>query len=135
KTGDDVALLAVGSMVNYSLKAAEKLANEGINCEVINVRFIKPLDAEMLNYIAGKHSKIVTLEESTLIGGFGSAVLEYFNEKNFKNDILRIGLPDHFVEHGTQKELHRLLKMDPDSIVERVKIFCKNNIIKREISI
>jgi 1-deoxy-D-xylulose-5-phosphate synthase len=134
KNGDDVVMLAVGSMVNYSLKAAEKLASEGINCEIINMRFIKPLDTEMLDIIAGKHIKVVTLEESTLVGGFGSAVLEYFNEKNYKNDVLRIGLPDHFVEHGTQKELHQLLKMDPDGIVERVRIFCKNKSVKREIS-
>ena len=135
REGDDVALLAVGSMVEYSLKAAEKLASEGIVCEVINMRFIKPLDKKMLDYIAGKHPKIVTLEENTLIGGFGSAVLEYFNEKNYKNDILRLGLPDHFVEHGTQKELHHILKIDPEGIIERVKIFCKNRSINQEITI
>lgn len=134
KVGDDAALLAVGSMVNYSLKAAEKLASEEIICDVINMRFIKPLDTDMLDHVAGKHSKIVTLEESSLVGGFGSSVLEYFNEKNYKNDILRIGIPDHFIEHGTQKELHQLLKMDPESIVERVKIFCKNKSVKREIT-
>lgn len=135
REGDDVAFLAVGSMVQYSLKAAEKLASEGIVCEVINMRFIKPLDTNMLDYIAGKHLKIVTLEESTLVGGFGSAVLEYFNEKNYKNDILRVGLPDQYVEHGTQKELHHLLKIDPESIIERVKIFCKNKSISREITL
>ena len=70
------------------LKAAEKLKAEGINCEVINMRFVKPLDTKMLDYIAGKHPKIITLEENTLIGGFGSGVLEYFNEKNYKNDII-----------------------------------------------
>jgi len=133
--GDDAALLAVGAMVNYALKASQKLASEGVNCEVVNMRFIKPLDTGMLDYIAAKHSKIVTLEESTLVGGFGSAVLEYFNEKNYKNDILRMGLPDHFVEHGTQKELHHLLKIDPEGIVERVTIFCKNTNINKEIPI
>ena len=134
REGDDVALLAVGSMVDYSLKAAEKLASDGIISEVVNMRFIKPLDTDMLDYIAGKHPKIVTLEESTLVGGFGSAVLEYFNEKNYKNDVLRMGIPDKFVDHGTQKELHHLLKIDPESIVERVKIFCKKS-ISREITL
>jgi 1-deoxy-D-xylulose-5-phosphate synthase len=133
--GDDVALLAVGSMVKYALKAAQILSSEEIKCEVVNMRFIKPIDTEILDYIAGKHTKIVTLEESTLTGGFGSAVLEYFNEKNYKNDVLRIGLPDNFVEHGTQKELHHILKIDPEGIVERVKIFYKNTHIKREITI
>ncbi len=135
REGDDVALLAVGSMVEYALKAAEKLAADGIVCEVINMRFIKPLDEGMLDYIAGKHPKIVTLEENTLVGGFGSAVLEYFNGKNYKNDILRMGLPDNFVEHGTQKELHHILKIDPEGIVERVKFFCRNRSLNQEITI
>ena len=135
REGDDVALLAVGSMVEYALKAAEKLAADGIVCEVINMRFIKPLDEDMLDYISGKHPKIVTLEENTLVGGFGSAVLEYFSSKNYKNDILRMGLPDHFVEHGTQKELHHILKIDPEGIVERVKFFCRNKSLNQEITI
>jgi 1-deoxy-D-xylulose-5-phosphate synthase len=133
--GDDVALLAVGSMVDYSIKAAEKLEAEGIHSEVINMRFIKPLDTKILNDIAARHNKIVTLEESTLTGGFGSGVLEYFTEKNYKNDVLRIGLPDRFVDHGTQKELHHILEMDPEGIVKRVKSFTGKKTINHEIAI
>jgi 1-deoxy-D-xylulose-5-phosphate synthase len=133
--GDDVALLAVGSMVDYSIKAAEKLEAEGIHSEVINMRFIKPLDTKILDDIAARHNKIVTLEESTLTGGFGSGVLEYFTEKNYKNDVLRIGLPDRFVDHGTQKELHHLLEMDPEGIVKRVKSFTGKKTINHEIAI
>jgi 1-deoxy-D-xylulose-5-phosphate synthase len=135
QNGSDAVLLAVGSMVNYSLKAAELLSNDGINCEIINMRFVKPLDTGMLDNIAVKHNKIVTLEESTLIGGFGSAVLEYFNEKNYKNDILRIGLPDMFINHGTQSELHHLVKIDPEGIAEKVKAFCKNQNIKQKVAV
>jgi 1-deoxy-D-xylulose-5-phosphate synthase len=133
--GDDVALLAVGSMVDYSIKAAEKLEAEGIHSEVINMRFIKPLDTKILDDIAARHNKIVTLEESTLTGGFGSGVLEYFTEKSYKNDVLRIGLPDRFVDHGTQKELHHLLEMDPEGIVKRVKSFTGKKTINHEIAI
>jgi 1-deoxy-D-xylulose-5-phosphate synthase len=100
KNGDDVALLALGVMVDYSLKAAEKLKDENVNCEIINMRFAKPIDTAMLDDIAGRHSKIITLEENSLSGGFGSSVIEYFALKNYKNDILRIGLPDKFVDHG-----------------------------------
>lgn len=121
QTGTDVVLLAVGNMVVYAKKAAEKLAEEGITSEIVNVRFVKPLDVEMLDSIAGRFSKIVTLEESTIVGGFGSAVLEYFSEKNYKNDILRIALPDNFVDHGTQEELHKILGIDPDGIYTKVK--------------
>jgi 1-deoxy-D-xylulose-5-phosphate synthase len=128
KKGSDVALLAVGSMVAYSLKTAEKLEAEGIECEVINMRFIKPIDDSRLDDIAERFSKIVTLEENTLVGGFGSSVLEYFSEKNYKNDILRIGLPDKFVDHGTQEELHNSLGIDPENIVKKIKLFFENKV-------
>jgi 1-deoxy-D-xylulose-5-phosphate synthase len=131
--GDDVALLAVGTMVNYSQKASEKLKSDGIDCEVINMRFVKPLDTALLDSVAGKFKKIVTLEENALMGGFGSAVLEYFADKNFKNDILRIGLPDNFIEHGTQAELHNILKIDDAGIFEKVKSFCKNSEVKHGV--
>ncbi len=71
--GEDVALLALGSMVDYSLKAAKKLKEQGISCEVINMRFVKPLDTDMLDNVASKFQKIITLEENNLPGGFGSA--------------------------------------------------------------
>ena len=131
--GQDVALLAVGVMVDYSLKAAVKLAKEGINCEVINMRFVKPMDYEMLDNVAQRFDKILTLEESTLIGGFGSGVLEYFAEKKYKNDILRVGLPDQFIDHGTQAELHNQLGIDPAGIIEKVKMFFAGKGIKKEV--
>jgi 1-deoxy-D-xylulose-5-phosphate synthase len=135
RKGDDAVLLAVGSMVDYSLKAHEKLEAEGIHTEVVNMRFIKPLDYKMLDDIALRHRKIVTLEESTLLGGFGSGVLEYFAEKNYKNDVLRIGLPDNFIDHGTQKELHQMLGIDPDGIVKKVRLFIKKKTINHEIAV
>ncbi len=125
--GDDVALLALGAMVNYSLKASAILKEQGINCEVINMRFVKPLDTDMLDYAASKFEKIITLEENNLPGGFGSGVAEYFMSKNYKNDLSFIGIPDKFVEHGTQEELHHLLGIDPAGIVERVTAFTRLN--------
>lgn len=133
--GKDVAILAVGSMVNYAQNADELLKEQNINCEIINMRFIKPLDTEMIDDIASRHSKIVTLEENNLPGGFGSAVLEYLSEKNLKKDVLRIGLPDKFVDHGTQAELHKLLEIDTEGIVKRVKEFCSRKKINQEIEV
>ena len=124
--GDDVAILAVGSMVNYAQKASDILKAEGVSCEIINMRFIKPLDTKRLDEIAARHDKIVTLEENNLPGGFGSAVVEYFNDKNFKNDILRLGIPDKFIDHGTQTQLHKQLEIDPAGIAERITSFYKN---------
>ena len=134
KKGEDVALLAVGKMVSYSNKASEILAAEGIDAEIINMRFIKPLDTELLDYVASKFNKIITLEENTVVGGFGSGVLEYFASKNYKNDVLQIGLPDEFVEQGSQAELHALLGIDPDGIAEKVKAFVNQQGVNEGIS-
>lgn len=133
--GDDIAILALGSMVDYSLKAQKLLKEQGINSEIINMRFAKPLDNEMLDYVANKFQKIVTLEENNLPGGFGSAVAEYFMSKNYKNDIKMIGLPDKFVDHGTQEELHHLLGIDPAGIAESVKEFIHHNKINQKVSL
>jgi len=123
KAGNAAAFLAVGSMVQFANKAAEKLAVEGIEIEVINMRFIKPLDESLLDEIAKENKKIITLEENTIVGGFGSGVTEYFASKKYKNDILCIGLPDEFIEHGTQSELYRLLEIDTEGIVSKTKLF------------
>ncbi|RJP61524.1 MAG: 1-deoxy-D-xylulose-5-phosphate synthase [Melioribacteraceae bacterium] len=131
--GEDVALLSVGNMVEHSLKASEKLKEEGINSEVINMRFIKPLDTKLLDDIASRFDKVVTIEENSIVGGFGSGVVEYFNDKNYKNDIIRIGIPDTFIDHGTQAELHNLIGIDADGIFEKVKVFCKGSGIKHEV--
>ncbi|MEJ5261698.1 MAG: 1-deoxy-D-xylulose-5-phosphate synthase [Ignavibacterium sp.] len=135
KSGEDVALLAYGSMVHYALIASQKLESQGIHCEVVNMRFAKPLDTELLDDISSRFKKIVTLEENSIIGGFGSAVLEYFSEKNYKNDILRIGLPDKFVDHGTQEELHKLLGIDPEGIVNQVINFIEIKKSKEEVPV
>ena len=131
--GKDVAILALGSMVDYSIKAAEKLTLDGIECEVINMRFAKPLDTDLLDDIAASHTKIITVEENSLPGGFGSGVVEYFADNNYKNDILRIGLPDKYVDHGTQEELHHLLSIDPDGIAARIKTFYSSKRINQEV--
>lgn len=135
KSGEDVALIAFGSMVNYALIAAEKLESQGVHAEVINMRFAKPLDTDLLDDVASKFRKIVTLEENSTIGGFGSGIVEYFSDKNYKNDILRIGLPDKFVDHGTQEELHKMLGIDPDGILNQVIHFIEIKKSKEEVSV
>lgn len=131
--GDGIAMLAVGNMVEYAKKSSRILTENGVHPEIINMRFIKPLDHEKLDEIANRFDRIITLEENTLIGGFGSAVIEYFAEKQYKNDILRIGLPDNFVEHGTQQQLHHQLGIDPEGIANQVISFIKKKTIKNGI--
>lgn len=121
KKGKDIAILAVGNMVRFASQAADKLIKDGIDAEVINVRFIKPLDAKLLDEVAKNFDKIITVEENSIVGGFGSGVLEYFADCGYKNNILRLGLPDEYVEHGTQDELYKMLKIDGDGIADNVR--------------
>ncbi len=121
--GEDVAILAVGSMVEYSKKVVDNLKETGISPALFNMRFIKPLDTKELDNIANKYDKIITIEENALVGGFGSGILEYFNDNNYKNEILRIGLPDKFIDHGTQAELHNILEIDPEGITSKITKF------------
>lgn len=130
--GDDVVILAVGSMVEYSKNAVEELKAKGINAALVNMRFVKPLDTDLLDEIAKKYDKIITVEENSLIGGFGTGVIEYFNEKNYKNDVLRIGIPDKFIDHGTQAELHEILEIDTAGIVKRISKFIENELVNKE---
>lgn len=123
KTGEDVCILAIGNMVINSLKSSEILKQKGIDVEVINMRFVKPLDADLLKYALGKFHKIITIEDNSIIGGFGSAVSEFAEQYRYKNDILLHGLPDKFIEHGKPDELYCMLKMDASGIAEIVEQF------------
>lgn len=133
--GEDVAILAVGKMVEYSINAADKLNSEGIGAHVVNMRFVKPLDTQLLDELAHKFDKIVTVEENSIVGGFGTGVVEYFSEKNYKNDIVRIGIPDKFVDHGTQAELHKILGIDADGIIKKVKVFIRGRGVNQEVAV
>jgi 1-deoxy-D-xylulose-5-phosphate synthase len=123
REGNDVCILAIGNMVNYALKSAESLKQKGTDVEVVNMRFVKPLDVELLKYVFEKFQKIITVEDNSIIGGFGSAVSEFAEQYRYKNDILLHGLPDKFIEHGKPEELYRMLKMDSEGIAEIVEQF------------
>ncbi|MCB2204278.1 1-deoxy-D-xylulose-5-phosphate synthase [bacterium] len=113
RKGEDVAILAVGNMVSYAMKSAELLQNGGINAEIVNMRFVKPLDTDLLDDIATRFQYVLTVEDNAVLGGFGSAVAEYFAQKKLPNMHLRVhGLPDEFIEQGSQEELHRSLNLD-----------------------
>jgi len=123
REGKDLTIIAVGSMVNYTLQAADILSKRGIEAEVINARFIKPLDGKMLENVCRRAKKIVTIEEGVMAGGFGSAVLEFISEENIKGVQVRcIGLPDHFIEHGAREELLRKYHLTPDEIAAMIRL-------------
>ncbi len=104
------------------LAAARLLADEGIHVGVINARFVKPLDGELLCGTAEKLRRVITVEENTLMGGFGSAVLELFAEAGISGvAVRRLGIPDEFAQHATQKELRRLYGIDAEGIAAAVR--------------
>ena len=127
REGQDVSIWAIGSMVQSAAQAAEKLAEQGISAGVVNMRFVKPLDKELLLAQAKEYGKIVTLEEGVLQGGVGSAVLETLNEAQLltKCQVLTLGIPDEFVLHGDKKLLFKDLELDVDAIVAKTAAFVK----------
>lgn len=119
--GSRIALLAVGSMVSTAEHIRNKLMQEGFDCTLVNGRFIKPVDIELVEQLAQKHELIVTMEENVLQGGFGIAVKAYVQEHYPQVRVLSIGLPDAYVEHGNVSLLRETLKIDSDSIIKTMR--------------
>lgn len=124
KSGKDLTILAVGSMVYPALKAALEAEKFGLSVEVINARFVKPLDEDLILSSAQKTKRVLLVEENTLIGGFGSAVLELLTDKGIKGiEVKRLGLPDKFIEHGDLKTLHAKYHLNTEGILLKIKEF------------
>jgi 1-deoxy-D-xylulose-5-phosphate synthase len=122
REGDDVTIVAAGPLVWAAMSAAEKLEESGISCNVISARFVKPLDTATILPLARKCGRLVTVEENALAGGFGSAVLEALEAAGMSDvRVERIGIPDHFVEHGPQELFRSMFDLDAEGIVERVR--------------
>ncbi|GAB4107867.1 1-deoxy-D-xylulose-5-phosphate synthase [Echinicola sediminis] len=121
KEGEDVAILTIGHIGNYAVEACKKLMKEGLNPAHYDMRFVKPLDESLLHEVFSKFKKVVTVEDGCLMGGFGSAVLEWMMDHDYQAQVKRLGIPDEVIEHGTQLELHRECGFDPDGIAEAVK--------------
>lgn len=119
--GEDVAILTLGHIGNYAVEACQKLAEEGVFPAHYDMRFAKPVDEAMLDEVFGKFDKVITVEDGCLMGGFGSAVLEYMADKGYSAKVIRLGIPDSVIEHGTQLELHRECGFDPDGIAQTVR--------------
>jgi 1-deoxy-D-xylulose-5-phosphate synthase len=124
KEGNDVAILALGHGVYPSLEAARELEKEGISAAVANVRFVKPLDRELILQLARRTRRLVTVEEHVLQGGFGSAVLEVLEEEGLSGvEVKRIGLPDQFIEHGAVRSLRERFGFTAESLLRDVQLF------------
>ena len=117
KDGKDVAVLTLGPIGNVAADAIAEVEKEhGVSVAHYDMRFLKPLDTALLDEVAQRFKRVVTVEDGARLGGFGSAVLEYFADKGVKPDVVRLGLPDNFVEHGKPEELYRIVGLDKDTI-------------------
>ena len=119
--GEEVVVIGIGYTVYQALKSAEDLYREGIRIGVVNGRFAKPIDGELMDKIIGRYEVIVTVEDNTVVGGFGSAVLEWLARKGVTKKVINLGVPDMFIEHGNQKILRNKVGVDSEGITETVR--------------
>lgn len=118
--GNDLAFLCIGPIGKTVIEVANRLVNKNISIAVYNMRFVKPLDEELLHVIGKKFRKVITIENGVLTGGFGSSVLEFFSENGYEVKLKRMGIPDQFIEHGSIAELHHLCGIDAEGIEKNI---------------
>lgn len=134
KDGEGVAILSFGHPGNFATAAIRELKAEGINPAHYDLRFVKPIDEALLHEVFSKFDKIVTVEDGTVVGGFGSAVLEFMNANNYKADVKILGIPDRIVEHGTLKELRNECHYDAAAIADAVREMVNQSVAEKLIS-
>ena len=125
KDGKDIAILSFGHVGNFAASAIRDVKVEGINPAHYDMRFVKPLDEEMLHEVFSKYNKVITIEDGTVVGGFGSAILEFMNEHGYKADVKIMGIPDRLVEHGTPKQLYDEIGIDANGIANALRVMAE----------
>ena len=118
KDGQEIAILSFGHPGNFAAAAIREVKAEGINPAHYDMRFVKPIDGELLHEVFAKFNKIITIEDGTVVGGFGTAVLEFMNQNGYKADVKIMGIPDRLVEHGSTKELYNEIGLNTQAIAE-----------------
>jgi 1-deoxy-D-xylulose-5-phosphate synthase len=118
--GEEIAILSIGHPGNFVISACQELENQGVKPTHFNMRFVKPLDETIMHNVGKNYKKVLTIEDGTVVGGFGSACLEFFAAHNYQVEVKILGIPDRLVEHGKPAELHKECGYDKDSIVETV---------------
>lgn len=119
--GEEVAIVTIGHPGNFAQDAITSLRKEGINPAHFDMRFVKPLDGQMLEDVFSRFSKVITVEDGCIMGGFGSAVVEWMADNGYSSKVVRLGIPDRYIEHGTQKELWAECEYDTNAIIRTVK--------------
>ena len=130
KEGEEIAILTIGHPGNFAVKACELLSEDGLQPAHFDMRFVKPIDEELMHHIAKNYSKIITIEDGCIQGGFGSAVLEFLADNNYKNiTVKRLGIPDRFIEHGSQNQLWHECGYDANAILNAVRQFTDSAVL------
>ncbi|MEP7228960.1 MAG: 1-deoxy-D-xylulose-5-phosphate synthase [Ginsengibacter sp.] len=130
KDGEEIAILSFGHPGNFAASAIREVTAEGINPAHYDMRFVKPLDEEKLHEVFKKYSKIITVEDGTVKGGFGSAILEFMAEHNYSAQVRILGIPDKIIEHGTPKELYNEVGIDANHIADAIRDMAKIEVNK-----
>ena len=125
--GEDIAILTIGHPGNFAQKAIEALQGSGVSIAHYDMRFVKPLDTLLLHEVFSKFSKVITVEDGCLMGGFGSAVLEFMVDQKYQAEVIRLGIPDEYIHHGTQEELWADCRFDAQSIIQTISTIFKLN--------
>ncbi|HPS45599.1 MAG TPA: 1-deoxy-D-xylulose-5-phosphate synthase [Bacteroidales bacterium] len=131
--GNDLAILTIGPVGNFANEAISILKNEGYSIALYDLRFVKPIDHDLLMNVCKKFENIITIEDGTIIGGMGSAVIEFIADNGFKTNVKRLGVPDRFVEHGTQNQLYHECGYYIDDIIKTAKEVLTKKSIKQII--
>jgi 1-deoxy-D-xylulose-5-phosphate synthase len=118
--GEEIAILSIGHPGNFVISACQELESQGVRPAHFNMRFVKPLDEEIMHQVGKSYKKVITIEDGTVVGGFGSACLEFFAEHNYQVEVKILGIPDRLVEHGKPAELHKECGYDKEAIMETV---------------
>lgn len=133
RDGDDLAIVSLGPLGNTVAAAIDELEEKNLSIAHYDLRFLKPIDKKLLKQIFEKHQKIITIEDGSIAGGMGSAVIEFMSENKYQAEIKRIGIPDRFIEHGTPEELYKECGMDKEGIIEAVKSMISSKIFFKAI--
>jgi len=131
KEGKDIAIISLGPIGNSVAKAIELVEDKKLTIAHYDLRFLKPLDTDLLKEIGTKFKKVITIEDGCVNGGMGSAIIEFMSENGFTPELLRIGIPDRFVEHGSPEELYHELQMDEQGLMTQIQSFIKKTALFR----
>lgn len=121
RDGAHIAVLSIGPIGNTVIEALEELKSENINAAHYDMVFLKPIDGELLHEVGGKYNSVITVEDGIVNGGLGSAVMEWFNDNGYNCKVIRIGIPDEFIQHGSVSQLYELCGMDKNSIKNKIR--------------